>query len=89
MDLPTLSEEELDEYESSFDENGNYIASQEVEEEPVEEQPAEDYVDDSTAELEAAAREEEERVEKILNTGSFEPVIPKSTLNDLQFGKNN
>ncbi len=89
MDLPTLSEEELDEYESSFDENGNYIAPQEAEEEPVEAQPEEDNVDDSTAQLEAAAREEEERVEKILNTGSFEPVIPKSTLNDLQFGKNN
>ena len=71
------------------DENGNYIAPKEAEEEPVEAQPEEAYVDDSTAQLEAAAREEEERVEKILNTGSFEPVIPKSTLNDLQFGKNN
>ena len=66
-----------------------YIAPQEAEEEPAEAQPEEDGVDDSTAQLEAAAREEEERVEKILNTGSFEPVIPKSTLNDLQFGKNN
>lgn len=38
----------------------------------------------------AAPAEEtrEEHLDKILNTGSFEPVIPKKNLQDLKFGKN-
>lgn len=82
MDLPTMSEQELDEYEASFDENGNYI--------PREAEAEQETADEPVADAEQAAAESEEaRVDKILNTGSFEPVIPKSTLNDLQFGKNN
>lgn len=88
MNLPTMTEEELDEYEASLDENGNYVPR---EDSAVSDQPVADEVvaDDADAQLDAAAKAEEERVDKILNTGSFEPVIPKSTLNDLQFGKNN
>lgn len=89
MDLPTMTEEELDEYESSFDENGNYVPK---EAEPAVSKPSDEEKDaapvaDNAAN--AAAETEAARVDKILNTGSFEPVIPKSTLNDLQFGKNN
>ena len=91
MDLPTMTEEELDEYESQFenDESFDQSAAQEapavqapINDEPVKQEPAEQQPVQSE-------NTEEERVEKILNTGSFEPVIPKSTLNDLQFGKNN
>ena len=89
MDLPTMTEEELDEYESSFDENGNYVPkeAEPAVSKPAEEEKAAAPVADNTAN--AAAETEAARVDKILNTGSFEPVIPKSTLNDLQFGKNN
>jgi len=38
---------------------------------------------------EAAAEAEKEHIDKILNTGSFEPVLPKENLQDLRFGKNN
>jgi cell division initiation protein len=91
MDLPTMTEEELDEYESQFesDESFDQSSAQEasavqapINDEPVKQEPAEQQPVQSE-------NSEEERVEKILNTGSFEPVIPKSTLNDLQFGKNN
>ena len=34
-------------------------------------------------------QESQERLEELLNTGSFEPVIPKNNHNDLKFGKNN
>lgn len=85
MDIPTMSEQELDEFEASFDEDGNYVPK---------DTQIEQEAQDLTSELvESAAQqqsdEEAARVDKILNTGSFEPVIPKSTLNDLQFGKNN
>ncbi len=88
MDLPTMSEQELNEYEESFDENGNYVpkaaepAPSQAQAEPEAPAPAPQAVIPS-------GESEEARVDKILNTGSFEPVIPKSTLNDLQFGKNN
>ncbi|MBR7009102.1 MAG: DivIVA domain-containing protein [Ruminococcus sp.] len=84
MDLPTMTEEELDEYEASFDENGNYVPHENYA------APAEEAsTQDAPAIEDNAQSAEEQRVDQILNTGSFEPVIPKSTLNDLQFGKNN
>ena len=84
MDLPTMTEEELDEYEASFDENGNYVPHEGYA------APAEEAsTQDAPAIEDNAQSAEEQRVDQILNTGSFEPVIPKSTLNDLQFGKNN
>ena len=87
MELPTMTEEELDEYEASFDENGNFVPR---EPEAVKTQQAAEQTTAPIAEnVQTRADSEEARVDKILNTGSFEPVIPKSTLNDLQFGKNN
>ncbi|MBR6873480.1 MAG: DivIVA domain-containing protein [Ruminococcus sp.] len=71
---------------------------EEAEPEAVEEAPAEaeETVDEAAeeaariaAEKEAAAKAEKEHIDKILNTGSFEPVIPKENLQDLKFGKNN
>ena len=82
-----MTEEELDEYEASFDENGNYVPREREEVQPkTAAEPAAAPIPDNA---QSHAESEEARVDKILNTGSFEPVIPKSTLNDLQFGKNN
>ena len=50
-----------------------------------EEKPAEPDKDEAAAA--AAAETKKEHLDKILNTGSFEPVIPKENLQDLQFGK--
>lgn len=58
-------------------------------EEVVEEQPVEETVDEAAEEAAKAAEAEKEHIDKILNTGSFEPVIPKQNLQDLKFGKNN
>ena len=69
------------------DENGNYVPREREEVQPkTAAEPAAAPIPDNA---QSHAESEEARVDKILNTGSFEPVIPKSTLNDLQFGKNN
>lgn len=99
MELPTMSPEDLDEYE-----NGEY--AEDGEEEFTEENFAEETAADEAAlaeeeiaETEDAAEQagddeqvpvtDSEQVEKILNTGSFDPVIPKTSPSDLKFGKNN
>ncbi|WP_124098640.1 DivIVA domain-containing protein [Ruminococcus sp. Marseille-P6503] len=51
-------------------------------EEPVQAEQAEEK-----GETESDAKDEQ--LEKVLNTGSFEPVIPKENFADLKFGKNN
>ena len=65
----------------------------EIEEEeeaaPVLEDQSEESAAEDTAEEQTAAETREEHIQKVLNTGSFEPVIPKENLNDLKFGKNN
>ncbi len=97
MDLPTMTEEELDEYEAQFETDEAFDAAQTeasasvaAVQAPISDIPAaakkEEPAADQTLE---SVMSQEDRVEQILNTGSFEPVIPKSTLNDLQFGKNN
>lgn len=40
-------------------------------------------------EIEEVKETKEEHLDKILNTGSFEPVLPKESFQDLKFGKNN
>lgn len=73
------------------------------EEKPAEEIPAEPEMTEAAEENiaaeaeaeavdtneEAAEKAKEEHIEKILSTGSFEPVIPKENFADLKFGKNN
>lgn len=70
---------------------------EEEEEEVVEEEPeaaevTEDLPEDESEEAEAEEQTEDhteteqEHINKILNTGSFEPVIPKENLQDLRFG---
>ena len=72
--------------DSGFDENGNYVPKAA---EPAPSQAAAEPEAPAPQAVIPSGESEEARVDKILNTGSFEPVIPKSTLNDLQFGKNN
>lgn len=79
MDIPEIKEDVVVEEETAEPE-----AAETVEEEAVE---AVEEV--SETEEEAAERAKEEHIEKVLNTGSFEPVIPKESFVDLKFGKNN
>lgn len=61
-----------------------------IEEVKAVEEPAEPAAEAPVAEAPAEKEEtEQEHIDKILNTGSFEPVIPKENLQDLKFGKNN
>ena len=83
MELPTMNEQELADYESSFDESYEEETEEYYDETPVEETAA-PAVDETPAE-----QPQTSTVDKALNTGSFEPVIPKSNFNDLKFGKNN
>lgn len=47
------------------------------------------FTAEETVEAESAPVTDSEHVEKILNTGSFDPVIPKTAPAELKFGKNN
>ena len=78
MQIPETELDEEDEEE--------YEEEEELEEETEE---TEEETDDAEEEEAAAAESEKEHIDKILNTGSFEPVIPKENLQDLKFGKNN
>lgn len=81
MQLPTLSDEELEAYENGedeyYDDEEEYEDEKDVVEDIATDAPQEQSVD-SAAEL-----------DKVLNTGSFEPVIHKPNPEDLQFGKKN
>lgn len=63
--------------------------AEEAEAPAAEEEPAEQPAPEAEAAAAAAeaAETKKEHLDKILNTGSFEPVIPKENLQDLQFGK--
>lgn len=74
MQIPETELDEEDEEEEELEEE-----TEETEEE----------TDDAEEEEATAAESEKEHIDKILNTGSFEPVIPKENLQDLKFGKNN
>ena len=52
---------------------------------PVEEPVQAEKVEEKSA---AESSAKDEQLEKVLNTGSFEPVIPKENFADLRFGKN-
>lgn len=52
---------------------------------PVEEPVQPEKVEEKSA---AESSAKDEQLEKVLNTGSFEPVIPKENFADLRFGKN-
>ncbi|WP_294589327.1 DivIVA domain-containing protein [uncultured Ruminococcus sp.] len=71
-------------------------AEETVEEEQTEEvqetapeQTEEPEAENDAAETESVPVTDSEHVEKILNTGSFDPVIPKTAPAELKFGKNN
>lgn len=87
MQLPTLSAEELEAYENGEDE---YYDDEEYYEEE-EKDTVEDIgtADAAPQDAEQNADASSSEIDKVLNTGSFEPVIPKPNANDLKFGKNN
>ena len=81
MDIPEITEEELKQYEQEEIEKAKAEAQKEAEE-------AERIEAEEQAEKESE-QENQQRLEELLNTGSFEAVIPKNSYTDLKFGKNN
>lgn len=79
MDIPEISNEELEQYEQEELEKARLAAEAEQEKEN------EEVVEEEYSEEE----DTQERIDELLHTGSFEPVIPKNSHNDLKFGKNN
>lgn len=74
MQIPQMEEDELSEYE------------EELEEEYEEEDESQETVSQQLAVDEKTA--EQKHIDEVLNTASFEPIIPKTDAADLQFGKN-
>ncbi len=78
VQMPQMTNEELDEYEEQY---GEEYDDEEYANEG-------DYAE-VTVDEEAAAREAEQKhIDEVLNTASFEPIIPKTDSAELQFGKN-
>ena len=90
MQLPTLTNEELEAYENSLEDEYYDDEEYEPEAEVAEQAAAAEAAVEAVVEpTEEAPQTADEKIDKILNTGSFDPVIPKSNFNNLQFGKNN
>jgi cell division initiation protein len=89
MELPTMTPEELEDFEAGLDAYDDEYYEEEYDEEVYEEaeEPAAQAA--PAAEESAAPAAPAEDIDTILNTGSFDPVIPKSSFEDLQFGNNN
>lgn len=84
MEIPTFEPATDDAAEETVEEE----QTEEVQE-TAPEQTEEPETENDAAETESAPVTDSEHVEKILNTGSFDPVIPKTAPAELKFGKNN
>lgn len=85
MEMPAFEEEKAAEPVK----NAGPAPKAEPEKKPAADKPADKAADKADKTKDAPAEEtREEHLDKILNTGSFEPVIPKKNLQDLKFGKN-
>ncbi|WP_302212245.1 DivIVA domain-containing protein [uncultured Ruminococcus sp.] len=84
MEIPTFEPATDDAAEETVEEE----QTEEVQE-TAPEQTEEPEAENDAAETESAPVTDSEHVEKILNTGSFDPVIPKTAPAELKFGKNN
>lgn len=84
LEMPQMSDEELGEYEDN--------ASAEYYEDDAEYDDEyyndEEYYEDEPTEEELAQAAEEERINRALDTHSFEPIIPKVDPSTLRFGNN-
>jgi cell division initiation protein len=86
MQIPQMADDELEEYENGYDDeyaDDEYYDDEEYYEEFSDE---EYYEDEQETEDEKTA--EQKHIDEVLNTASFEPIIPKADVADLQFGKN-
>lgn len=84
MEIPTFEPATDDAAEETVEEE----QTEEVQE-TAPEQTEEPETENDAAETASAPVTDSEHVEKILNTGSFDPVIPKTAPAELKFGKNN
>lgn len=80
MEIPAV--ETTDEAEDVSDSNNTEEQSNEPSESSETDESTEEFV-------ETNYENDKEHIDKVLNTGSFDPVIPKESLNDLKFGNNN
>lgn len=76
--MPEMTEEELSEFEAQLDE---YYDDEYYDDEYYEDE----YDEQERAELEAKEAEKK-HIDEVLNTASFEPIIPKADPAELQFG---
>lgn len=80
MKMPQMTEEEVTAYEEAYGaeyyEDGEYYEDEPAEQE---QQPA-PVADEKTA--------EQKHIDEVLNTASFEPIIPKADSAELKFGRN-
>ena len=83
-----ITEKKINEVRAAYDEELAKFENLKAEE-AAEEQAEETAEPEKTVEPESAPVTDSEHVEKILNTGSFDPVIPKTAPAELKFGKNN
>ena len=84
MEIPTFEPATDDAAEETVEEE----QTEEVQE-TAPEQTEEPEAENDAAETASAPVTDSEHVEKILNTGSFDPVIPKTAPAEVKFGKNN
>lgn len=78
--MPEMTEEELAEYDAQMDE---YYDDEYYDDEYYDDE----YDEQEQAELEAKEAEKK-HIDEVLNTASFEPIIPKANPAELQFGNN-
>jgi cell division initiation protein len=84
MDIPQMDSDELAEYEEGYDE----YADDEYDEYDEEYDYDEEYEDEYEEPAEDEKTAEQKHIDEVLNTASFEPIIPKPDSADLLFGKN-
>ena len=93
MQLPTLTDEELEAYENGeeeyYDDEEEYEDVNDMTDGFGDETVAEQPVQQSAPVQQAAPTASTAELDKVLNTGSFDPVIHKPNPEDLQFGKKN
>lgn len=85
MQIPQMEDDELNEYEAQLDDE---YADEEYYDDYGDEYEDGEYYEEETAPAEDEKTAEQKHIDEVLNTASFEPIIPKADVAELQFGKN-
>lgn len=92
MQIPQMEDGELEEYEAGLEDeysDDEYADGEYYDDEYYDGDYADDgeYYEEETPEVDEKTAEQK-HIDEVLNTASFEPIIPKADAADLQFGKN-